>query len=372
MIKKYAFQKTSHKVSQKVPSTPVISGILSPNTLFLTMILLLLFFFIRFPEEALDASRQGMQLWLNTLIPTLLPFIILTNVLIKTDFIDKLFRPFHRLWKTLLGLSPQGVYAFFTGILCGYPMGAKITSDLYEHGKVSRREANYLLTFSNNASPAFIINYLYITCLEKQAGLSEILGILFLSTLFCMILFRFLVFHNQTITCTAKRTNKYTSHQKTKDLNISPKESEEFFIQAASVDANNLKKETSTASSFGTIIDVSIMNGFETITRLGGYILLFSLVSAVIKHYNFFPTQIQLLLSGSAELTTGLHQLAGSTMPFPFKYAASVGLTAFGGFSILAQTRSVVSKQLSITPYICAKLLNTLICILLVHITLNY
>ena len=314
---------------------------------------MLLFFFIRYPEEALNASRQGMQLWLNTLIPTLLPFIILTSILIKTNLIDKMFQPFHKFWRILLGLSPMGVYAFFTGLLCGYPMGAKITSDLYSHGKIPRREAHYLLTFANNASPAFIINYLYITCLKKQIPLEKILGILVLSMILCMLFFRFVIFKNDTI-------SEPTFNPK--QLKILSQKS----LQAASSNNMNLKKETSTASSFGTIIDVSIMNGFETITRLGGYILLFSLVCAVINHYSFFSQKIQLLLSGSAELTTGLHLLALSNMPFPFKCAASLGFTAFGGFSILAQTRSVVDKQLSITPYICAKLLNTALCVLLV------
>lgn len=301
---------------------------------FTSVILFLLFFFIRHPKESVMACTQGMKLWLNTLIPTLLPFMILTSILIKTNTIDFLFQPLKPLWKILFGLSPQGVYAFFTGILCGYPMGARITSDLYENQKISKREAHYLLTFSNNASPAFIINYLYLTCLNKRTSLTEIFFILITSTFICMLFFRFIIYRNHTINVPSK--------------------------------TNNSKKETSTASSFGTIIDVSIMNGFETITRLGGYILLFSLISAVINHYHVFPYTLRLLLSGSAELTTGLHQLSQSNMPYLLKYTFSTALTAFGGFSIMAQTRSVVHKQLSITPYICAKLLNTIICILLI------
>lgn len=332
------------------------------NAVFASLILFLLFFFIRHPKESVLACTQGMKLWLNTLIPTLLPFMILTSILIQTNTIDFLFQPLKPLWKILFGLSPQGVYAFFTGILCGYPMGARITSDLYENQKISKREAHYLLTFSNNASPAFIINYLYLTCLNKRTSLREIFFTLLISTFLCMLFFRFIIYHNYTINFKKEIILKgnESSNQRTSSINNKPE------ISNLLSDTNNSKKETSTASSFGTLIDVSIMNGFETITRLGGYILLFSLISAVINHYHVFPYTLRLLLSGSAELTTGLHQLSQSNMPYLLKYTFSTALTAFGGFSIMAQTRSVVHKQLSITPYICAKLLNTIICILLI------
>lgn len=297
---------------------------------------LLLFFSLRFPQEAIRASREGMQLWLNVLLPTLLPFLILTGFLIKTNVIDRIFLPFRKIFRILFGLSAPGTYALLAGLLCGYPMGAKIASDLYEEQKISRKEALYLLTFANNASPAFIINYLYISCLHKKVPLTLLLGILFSSTFLCMLFFRFFVFHD-------------LSYQNETNL--------------------ILKKETSACPPIGTLIDVSIMNGFETITRLGGYILLFSLISAVIDHFSIFPSEIQLLLSGFSELTTGLYKTAQSDMPFAFQYIVSMALTSFGGFSILAQTRSVISNQLSIAPYFFAKILNAGIAIVLVLIT---
>ena len=63
-------------------------------------------------------------------------------------------------WKTFFGLSPAGAYVLILGLLCGYPMGAKLAHDLYIDQQISRREGEYLLTFSCNASPAFIISYL--------------------------------------------------------------------------------------------------------------------------------------------------------------------------------------------------------------------
>lgn len=297
-------------------------------------ILLLLLFLLRFPQESLDASREGMKLWLNTLLPTLLPFLILTGFLIHTDGIEKILSPFSGLWKTFLGLSPVGAYVFLLGMLCGYPMGAKLASDLFSHGKIDRREAEYLLTFTNQASPAFLITYLNHLCLEQQVSIQEIFLIMISANAICMVVFRFLVFRNRTVTKAEKIPG------------------------ALSQTHENPKKETSTTRSPGTIIDVSIMNGFETITRLGGYILLFSLISACIRHYWKWSPAICSLILGSLEITTGLYQLSLSGLPFEIRYPVSMALTAFGGFCILAQTRSVTDKHLSFCTYLGAKCLN--------------
>ena len=93
--------------------------------LFSAVTLLLLGFLLKYPREALAASRDGLDLWLNTLLPTLLPFMILTNILIRTEAADKIAGPAGRLWKKLLGVSPSGAYAFILGLLCGYPMGRR-------------------------------------------------------------------------------------------------------------------------------------------------------------------------------------------------------------------------------------------------------
>lgn len=288
-------------------------------------IVLLLFFLLCYPQEALAASREGMKLWLNTLLPTLLPFLILTGFLIHTDGIEKVFAPLGPVWHKCLGLSSSGAYAFVLGMLCGYPMGAKIASDLYQYGKISKREAEYLLTFSNNASPAFLNTYLAQVCLEGKLPVWRILSILLLSNGCCMLFFRFVIYKNRTF-------------------------SEKKAISS--------KKETSLASSLGTILDVSIMNGFETITRLGGYILLFSLLSACISHYWKFSPLPRYLFLGTLEITTGLYQMAGSGLPYALRCLCSMVMAAFGGLCIMAQTKSILHKELSILPYAAAKCLN--------------
>ena len=94
-------------------------------------------FLLLYPQEALAASKEGMQLWLNVLLPVLLPFLILTGILIHTNMTGKLLQPVEVIWNKVLGVSAAGAYAVIVGALCGYPVGAKITSDLYENHQIS-------------------------------------------------------------------------------------------------------------------------------------------------------------------------------------------------------------------------------------------
>lgn len=161
-------------------------------------ICLLLAFLLAFPKEALAAAREGLGLWLDTLLPTLLPFLILTGILLRTDGITRIVQPIAPFFKVLTGLSGEGAYAFVLGLLCGYPMGAKLTADLYHAGKINRQESEYLLTCCNNPSPAFLVTYVGQICLEGKVPVGFLVGILFLSDMTCMCFFRFFVFRKKS------------------------------------------------------------------------------------------------------------------------------------------------------------------------------
>ena len=226
--------------------------------------------------------------------------------------------------------TPESIFPsvekMILGFLCGYPMGAKIAHDLYINDQISKKEGEYLLSFSCNASPAFVVSYLTGSILQNRIHPMQIVLILLTADLFCMLFFRFLIYHGNTLT-PAK--------------------------------VKSIKKETYQQDSTGVILDVSIMNGFETITRLGGYILIFSLVFTCIRHYWPFSEQTSILFTSPIELTTGLQQIAHSRYSWRFRCISSITLTAFGGLCVMFQTKSVLENRLSLFPYVTSKCLNT-------------
>ena len=283
----------------------------------------LLFFLLLHPDEGLLGARDGLTLWLNVMLPTLLPFLIFTGILLKAGNLTKLLNPFSLLWEKCFGLSAAGAYVLILGFLCGYPMGAKIAHDLYINDQISKKEGEYLLSFSCNASPAFVVSYLTGSILQNRIHPMQIVLILLTADLFCMLFFRFLIYHGNTLT-PAK--------------------------------VKSIKKETYQQDSTGVILDVSIMNGFEIITQLGGYIILFSILSGLLMDLHPFGSASP-LLCGVLEITTGIAQLAASSLPYAGKVSAILTCAAFGGLSVAAQTNCMIHNSgLPLWPYLAGKL----------------
>ena len=101
------------------------------------------------------------------------------------------------------------------------------------------------------------------------------------------------------------------------------------------------------------------MNGFETLTRLGGYIMLFSMAASALKRLPF-PEMLRTVLTGFTEITNGISLLPQSGMPQNIQYLLAMTFTAFGGLSGLAQTSSMTKGcGLSLKRYCAVKMLCT-------------
>lgn len=288
--------------------------------IFFAAVLSTLIFLLSFPKQAFMASAEGLELWFYTVLPSLLPFLILSDFLILTEKIPELLRFFAPFFQKCFGLSVYGSYAFILGLFCGYPMGAKLTGDLLRENKIDITEARYLLTFSNNASPIFISSYILLNNLKIQNTSMTTFVILYSSTAITSFIFRI-------------RYRRFSVHTTCRETS-----------------------EVTLKSSLGRLIDVSIMNGFETITRLGGYIILFSIGAAMILQITGEQSALAMILPAIVEITTGIHQIADSSLTFPLKYMLILTFTSFGGISTIAQTKGMLTgTPLSISVYIIGK-----------------
>ena len=109
---------------------------------YLILCLILFAFMLLSPARAAAAASEGLLLWFHALIPVLLPFFILSRLLIVLDgvaFVTRLIEPFTG---SLFGLSPNGSFCLLAGFLCGYPAGARISADLVRERRISPEEGN--------------------------------------------------------------------------------------------------------------------------------------------------------------------------------------------------------------------------------------
>ena len=141
--------------------------------------LLLFFCLLIFPARTFFYACEGVNLWFHTILPSLLPFLILTSLLLETGAARRISARAEVFFQTVFGLSPAGFYALFLGLFCGFPMGARITAQLYEAEEIDRNEACYLLTFCSSPSPAFLSSYVILTAFSGQIHPGFVFGVLY-------------------------------------------------------------------------------------------------------------------------------------------------------------------------------------------------
>ena len=282
-----------------------------------------------FPQQTFEGASNGLLLWFQIVLPTLLPFIILSNLLIHTNavtYISTIVKPFVQ---KLFHVSDDGCYAIFVGFLCGYPMGAKVVADLIQTEKISGEEGQYLLSFCNNTSPMFIISFIVMQNFKNESLLLGTLIILYLAPILCSFLFRrFYKYHTKKIPV------------------FTPDNAFHFNFN---------------------IIDTCIMNGFETITKVGGYIILFSILFSLTKQLplNWFLPAL--------EISCGVSYITSLGIPLTLLFPYVLALTSFGGFCAIAQTNSMIQDtKLSIVPYIIQKLITALVTSLLAIVYIQF
>lgn len=301
----------------------------------LTIPILILFFsMLSFPQTVFTGASYGLVLWFRHVLPTLLPYMILINVLICTPALHWICRITSTFLCPLLGTSYYGTFAVLTGFLCGYPMGAKTTSDLLNVNKISRSEASYLLSFCNNTSPAFILSYVVAQNMKERNLCIPFFLILTFTPLMLSFIFR-LFYRLPESSCS--------------------------FPQVTPGSFSNPSESIS-----DSFLDRCILNAFESVTKVEGYMMMFSVLIQLLA--SVLPNTIfSLLLYSSLEISTGIRLLFSSALYTTEKIILCAFLTSFGGWCCIAQTYSMISSsQLPILPYITAKLVTALVTSLLI------
>lgn len=268
-----------------------------------------------------EGARNGLLLWYSSVVPALFPFMVLSGLIVAGGGISVLMSPFYLFLHPLFGLSKAGCYVFVSGLLCGYPMGAKTCADFVREGRISAWEGNFLMAFCNHPSPMFLLGYVYPFFADRLP-----LGILLLS-----------VYGPVPVLALSARVvcrGRSRSIQK---------------------DAPQMQMPCPKSPSS----DETILSAVEILCKIGGYLILFSIIIVFLKHAERIPFLLKLLLSASMEMTTGIRE-AASMLPFPLSGAVACAALTFGGFSGLFQTRAVIGdvRELSVSTYFLWKLLH--------------
>lgn len=271
----------------------------------------------------MEAVRNGLLLWSNFVLPALLPFMISVNLLKSTPFPFMLSKLLSPITNRLFGISSFGIFAVISGLLSGYPLGAKLVSELYSEKKLTKKEANYLLAFTNNSGPLFITGTLGAGLLKSAHAGIFLLIIHYISALLIGIIM-------------PKPKTIITYSFTYQNFNI----------------GNELKK--------------SIYNSIEAIVLVGGYIIFFSIICTVLQDIivKYNPSSyIKGIVFGILEITNGCKELTNINR---LSLSLISGIISFGGLSVHSQSIGYISStDLSSLRYMFFKSLHGILAFLL-------
>lgn len=112
---------------------------------------------ILFSAEAKEGAVQGLALAENTIIPSLLPLLIIFLTIMKTGAGTVLSRIFGGVTAKLFNLPAVASSALIFGLIGGYPTGALITNELLQNDNIDAEQARRILRFNFCGGCGFII-----------------------------------------------------------------------------------------------------------------------------------------------------------------------------------------------------------------------
>lgn len=113
---------------------------------------------LRNSDAAIEYIGNGLKICVRTVIPSLFPFMVLSELIVSSGLGELAGRCLDRPLGWIFGISGVSATAVILGTLCGFPVGARTAVALYENSSIDKREVSRLLTFCNNPSSAFIIS----------------------------------------------------------------------------------------------------------------------------------------------------------------------------------------------------------------------
>lgn len=289
--------------------------------LFTLLALYLTYLLLHYPKQSLEYASIGLDLWFKKMIPTLLPFMILSGIMVRMNLTERFARCFHPLFHILWGTSLNGSYVILMGMLCGFPMGARVIGELCHANKLSEEEGTFLLAFCNNIGPIYFISFVMGTLSLSGNYIPFI--IMYGVPLVYGCFLRYLVY--------IKRL---------RGQNV---------IKAQSIESNP-------TPSLLSAIDDSVISGLIGIGKLGGYMVFFNLLNIMFIPFSALPGKFLALCNCILEITSGINRIGLSGF-----YMILI-LLPFGGLSCMAQTYSMIKDtNLSISKYFMHKFIQTII-----------
>lgn len=315
------------------------------------VVLFLIIGIIIFPQEAIKSAKEGLNIWINVLIPSLLPFIIGANLVVDLKIVDLIGFIINPITKLIFNVSGKSALVFVISTVSGYPVGAKLAYELRNKREISNFEAQRLVSFCSTSGPLFIIGAVAVGMFENTSLGYLMILCHYLGSISVGILFRG---YGKEILPRSK--NNMSTNLK-----------------------NIINTRYSSNIGFFVIFGDAVVNGVNTLLAVGGFVIVFSVVFKVLSLFNIISVLASILyiplsifgiskdlcyafISGLFEITIGCNNISEvASASDIIKATFASFLIGFSGLSILAQCCNFLSKtDINTNLYILSKFLHGL------------
>ncbi|ODA40929.1 sporulation integral membrane protein YlbJ [Desulfosporosinus sp. BG] len=317
----------------------------------LALSLLALSMFI-YPQEVLSSAGGGLTLWWRFVLPALLPFFILSELLMAAGFVHFLGILLESFMRPLFRLPGKAAFVVAMGYTSGFPMGAVLTARLRQTGEITRVEGERLLAFTNNPSPGFMFGAVASGMLGKPTLGIVLVSSVYLANIIVGILFRF-----YRVTPGSQQTTNLPSFKR------------------AWYEMKNAQAKDNRA--FGQILGDAIRQSTTTVLMVAGFMAFFSvilrllntwhitLLLATLSHSVIRIVQIPVFLAffnGLFEMTLGCQETIRALSSLHQQVALITLLMGWGGLSVFAQVAGLISgTDLRFSSFVVARALQAII-----------
>jgi sporulation integral membrane protein YlbJ len=244
----------------KVSYTPKLTTLVLGSLAALVVVSIILF-----PDKAFQSSLEGLTIWWKLVFPALLPFLIMVELLIGFGVIQGTGVLLDPLMRVIFRLPGVSGWALASGLIVGFPSGAKITATLSEKKLISRDETERLTALSHLCSPLFLI---------------MVVGIGFLHSAKLGLVLAIVHYASAIITGFLMRLSKVSQQPSDDLLNSDRKSSSDSIFKLALSTMRQAYLHDGRA--FGKLLGDAVLSSVQTLMLIGGYMMIFSVLINVV------------------------------------------------------------------------------------------
>lgn len=296
-------------------------------------------------ESILNSVNFSLSIFKNNIFPSLFPFFVLSNILIKCGLPEFMGNLFKGVMNKIFKIKGITAFIFFMSIISGNPANAKYTRELYLENRIDKYEATKILCFTCFSNPLFILGTISLLFLNNKEVGMLILVCHYIGNIFIGIGMR----------------------------NYHPSKDEHNKVSFRQAINEMHKKRISNKESFGEMITNSLINSINTLLLILGVITSCLVITTIIDNNLNLDSVLGSVLNGFIEMTQGLKYISLEAIPLKLKCVLTVMILSFGGLSVHMQIMSILSDtEIRYLPFLCARVCHAVISSLFMYILFDF